>query len=140
MAVLKSLKRREQLPADRILLLWLQHTLEAEFYSRHFRRVIVSYEQFLKNPSAIVGSVQGLWPGLDFAAKEQEDGVKVEVRPDLNQPKTPLIAQPIGSMGSCCSSPSMSTKPSALAIYQISSNWIAPGKHCTIICIALCSN
>ena len=90
MAVLKSLKRREQLPADRILLLWLQHTLEAEFYSRHFRRVIVSYEQFLKNPSAIVGSVQGLWPGLDFAAKEQEDGVKVEVRPDLNHAEDPF--------------------------------------------------
>jgi hypothetical protein len=73
MAVLKSLKRRVQLPADRILLLWLQHTLEAEFYSRRFRRVIVSYEQFLNNPSATVASVQGLWPDLDFAAKDQED-------------------------------------------------------------------
>ncbi len=90
MAVLKSLKRREQLPADRILLLWLQHTLEAEFYSRHFRRVIVSYEQFLKNPSATVASVQGLWPGLDFAAKDQDDGLKVEVRPDLNHAKDPF--------------------------------------------------
>jgi len=90
MAVLKSLKRREQLPADRILLLWLQHTLEAEFYSRHFRRVIVSYEQFLKNPSTTITSVQGLWPGLDFAAKDQKDGVKVEVRPDLNHDKGPF--------------------------------------------------
>ena len=90
MAVLKSLKRREQLPADRILLLWLEHTLEAEFYSRRFRRVIVSYEQFLKNPSATVASVQGLWPDLDFAAKDQEDGVKVEVRPDLNHAKDPF--------------------------------------------------
>jgi hypothetical protein len=90
MAVLKSLKRREQLPADRILLLWLQHTLEAEFFSRRFRRVIVSYEQFLKNPRATVASVQGLWPGLDFAARDQEDGVKVEVRPDLNHAKDPF--------------------------------------------------
>jgi hypothetical protein len=75
---------------DRILLLWLQHTLEAEFHSRHFRRVIVSYEQFLNNPSATVASVQGLWPGLDFAARDQEDGVKVEVRPDLNHAKDPF--------------------------------------------------
>jgi hypothetical protein len=90
MAVLKSLKRREQLPADRILLLWLQHTLEAEFNSRRFRRVIVSYEQFLNNPSATVASVQSLWPDLDFAARDQEDGVKVEVRPDLDHAKDPF--------------------------------------------------
>jgi len=50
LAVAQSLQRRNQLPIDRSLLLWLSHTLEAERHTRHLRRSVVVYEQLLRAP------------------------------------------------------------------------------------------
>ncbi len=50
LAVAQSLQRRDQLPRDRSLLLWLAHTLEAERHTRDHRRCVVVYEQLLRDP------------------------------------------------------------------------------------------
>jgi len=51
LAVAQSLQRRDQLPIDRSLLLWLSHTLEAERHTRQHPRCVVAYEQLLRAPS-----------------------------------------------------------------------------------------
>jgi predicted O-methyltransferase YrrM len=51
-AVALSLQRRDQLPVNRSLLLWLSHTLEAERHSRHLPRQVVVYELLLQDPEA----------------------------------------------------------------------------------------
>jgi len=62
MAVVQSLRRRDQLPINRSLLLWLQHTLEAERHTRHLPRFVVTYEQLLDNPEAVLQRCQQFWP------------------------------------------------------------------------------
>lgn len=42
-----SLHRRDKIALPKSLLLWLRHVLEAEYYSRHMPRYILSYEGFL---------------------------------------------------------------------------------------------
>jgi predicted O-methyltransferase YrrM len=81
LAVARSLKRRDQLPLNRALLLWLTHTLEAERHSRHFERRVVVYELLLQNPQATLQACQDL-AGLQV----QHTGVDIQqwIRPDLN--------------------------------------------------------
>lgn len=59
-AVAASLIRRDQLPLDRALLLWLSHTLEAERATRQLPRLVLSYEQLLQDPAAAVQRCQQL--------------------------------------------------------------------------------
>src|ERR1700728_183219 len=42
-----SLKRREQFPLSKSILLWLRHVLDAEFQSRHMRRCVLRYDELL---------------------------------------------------------------------------------------------
>jgi hypothetical protein len=58
--VVASLARRDNLPPDRTLLLWLTHTLEAELHSRSLPRLILSYESLLRDPAAVVKACQQL--------------------------------------------------------------------------------
>ena len=48
LAVALSLQRRDQLPVERSLLLWLSHSLEAERHCRHLPRQVVVYELLLR--------------------------------------------------------------------------------------------
>lgn len=75
LAVVASLQARDQLPVNRALLLWLQHTLEAERHSRQLPRRVVSYRRLLAAPEAVLEQVRQLWPeealepqGLEVAA------------------------------------------------------------------------
>jgi hypothetical protein len=45
--VASSLKRRDDFPLPKALLLWLRHVLEAEYHSRHMPRCFLPYERFL---------------------------------------------------------------------------------------------
>jgi hypothetical protein len=81
-AVAASLGRRDQLPQDRALLLWLSHTLEAELHSRALPRLVLSYEALLREPAAMVRACQQL-AGLP----EQELSPELLdhwIRPQLN--------------------------------------------------------
>src|ERR1700688_173777 len=44
-----SLKRRNNFILPKSILLWLRHTLDAEFNSRHMRRCFLQYEDFLRD-------------------------------------------------------------------------------------------
>lgn len=59
-AVAASLGRRDQLPQNRALLLWLSHTLEAELHSRAMPKLVLSYEALLQEPAAVVRAGQQL--------------------------------------------------------------------------------
>jgi len=64
LAVARSLQRRDGLPADRALLLWLQHQLEAERHSRHLPRLRLAYQQLLRDPAGALQACRALLPTL----------------------------------------------------------------------------
>lgn len=97
-AVAASLWRRDQLPLDRALLLWVSHTLEAELHSREQPRLVVSYEALLKDPAAVVSSCQRLagLPEQPLLAGLQG----AWIRPELNHANKPLdVAADVGTRG-----------------------------------------
>ena len=82
LAVALSLQRRDNLPMDRSLLLWLAHTLEAERHSRSLERVVVVYEQMLHNPAAALKACRQL-VGLQ-ALEPDPELLQRWIRPELN--------------------------------------------------------
>ncbi len=81
-AVASSLVQRDQLPMDRAILLWLSHTLEAERATRQLPRLVLSYEELLKDPAGVVQRCQQL-AGLTITAPSAEL-LDEWIRPDLN--------------------------------------------------------
>lgn len=81
-AVAASLVNRDQLPLDRALLLWLSHTLEAERATRQLPRLVLSYEQLLQDPAAVVQRCQQL-AGLPITTPSAEL-LGEWIRPNLN--------------------------------------------------------
>lgn len=83
LAVVQSLRRREHLPANRALLLWIQHQLDAERHTRHLPRWRVTYEDFLQHPGhSLQGPVAHLQAALASGSRTPPD--QALVRPDLN--------------------------------------------------------
>lgn len=62
LAVVRSLQRRDQLPVNRALLLWLQYTLEAERHTRHLPRLLLTYQQLLSDPLTVLARCRQFWP------------------------------------------------------------------------------
>ena len=64
--VAMSLHKRDGFPFTKSLLLWLQHVLESEAYSRNFARVVVEYSVLLSHPQQTltkISSALGIsWP------------------------------------------------------------------------------
>jgi predicted O-methyltransferase YrrM len=83
MAVAKSLKRRDGLPLNRSLLLWLAHTLEAERHSRKLKRQVVVYELLLQDPLTTLKRSLRL-AGLEQPKTVQHAELGQWIRPDLN--------------------------------------------------------
>ena len=91
LAVAASLRRRNNMPMNRALLLWVQHQMEAERNTRGIPRQRITYENFLKSPaSTLKGTMELLnnevfhdWeaiqissfarPELDHSASELSD-------------------------------------------------------------------
>lgn len=90
LAVARSLQRRDGLPADRALLLWLQHLLEAERHSRHLPRLRCSYTQLLAAPAAVVQACRSLVPGLAPLEPEALAALQQRVDPSLNHGDDPV--------------------------------------------------
>jgi len=68
LAVVRSLQRRDQLPVNRALLLWLQYTLEAERYTRQLPRLLLSYRQLLADPDGVLARCRQFWPEQSWSA------------------------------------------------------------------------
>jgi hypothetical protein len=56
--VASSLARRNNMPLEKSILLWMDYQLKAELYSRDHIRLFVSYSQFLKDPLNLVEIVR----------------------------------------------------------------------------------
>jgi hypothetical protein len=69
LAVARSLQRRDHLPVNRALLLWLQYTLEAERHSRHLPRLLLTYRQLLADPDGVVARCRQFWPAQSWSAQ-----------------------------------------------------------------------
>lgn len=83
LAVVASLCKRDNIPANRALLLWIQHQLEAERHTRGLARTVVSYESFLKDPERVLQDMESLLASEGFNPPERT-GVRDLVRPELN--------------------------------------------------------
>ncbi|OQW93086.1 MAG: hypothetical protein BWK79_13000 [Beggiatoa sp. IS2] len=64
--VVASLQARDQLPRHLSLWLWLTYTLEAEYYSRSYPRVFITYQELLQNwqktVKKIANTLKLTWP------------------------------------------------------------------------------
>lgn len=63
LAVAASLRKRDHLPTNRSLLLWIQHQLEAERHTRALPRRIITYNDFLRNPASTLRGISELLNG-----------------------------------------------------------------------------
>lgn len=85
LAVARSLLQRGRMPANRSLLLWLQHSLAAERHTRHLPRLLVDYDQVLAEPGAVLARCQALWPHHHF------DGPGASAEADFIPPIDPTL-------------------------------------------------
>lgn len=83
LAVVASLYRRDQVPANRALLLWIQHQLDAERHTRGMARLVVSYERFLEDPEGVLQGMGNLLIAGGFHPPEATHGRDL-VRPELD--------------------------------------------------------
>ncbi len=100
--VAESLHARDGWPHARSLLLWLQHILEAERATRRCRRVMVTYDQLLRDWSRSMGLVsQALgvaWPRpIDDARAEIEAFLDVGAR--HHERSGPSVGSPTDAPG-----------------------------------------
>ncbi len=65
MEVAESLKKRDGFTFEKAFLLWMEYMLEAELYSRPFPRVYISFDELLRSPGKIIGSLSGMF-GINF--------------------------------------------------------------------------
>lgn len=65
--VAASLKKRNNLSLEKSLLLWMDYQLKAEFYSRNYPRIFLSYYEFLKYPKKIFHSLkENIFPDIQL--------------------------------------------------------------------------
>jgi hypothetical protein len=58
-AVAASLMKRDGFPSDKSHLLWLRYNLDAEYWTRGYRRVFVGYDDLLDNWRVAAAQIQG---------------------------------------------------------------------------------
>lgn len=75
--VCMSLEKRDHFTPAKSLLLWLQHTLEAEHHSRSFPRVITSYDKLLLQPEELMTSISTTL-GIEWPVPYANVSAKIE--------------------------------------------------------------
>ncbi|MBV6631911.1 MAG: glycosyltransferase [Alphaproteobacteria bacterium] len=88
MAVINSLIKRDGMGFNNALLLWLRHTLESERDSRGMPRVVIDYDDCLRDWRSTIGRIgKGLdleWPvSLDDMAEDADAFVASDLRHNL---------------------------------------------------------
>lgn len=89
LAVVASLQRREQIPSNRALLLWIQHQLEAERHTRDYPRRSVTYEAFIENPTKVLDGIVKLLGDSQLNSLDQLEDL---VQPELNHAADQIAA------------------------------------------------
>ncbi len=83
LAVVASLRRRDHLPTNRALLLWIQHQLDAERHTRSLPRQVITYETFLENPARCLSDLRDLLGEGQLRLPDPEQDPDL-ARPELN--------------------------------------------------------
>lgn len=93
--VVASLKKRDRFSKEKALVLWLSHSLSAEFYSRSLSRVFIEFDQVLKNPTEVLLTIEKE-SNLVFPISVKEASAKIDafVSPDLRHHKTDAMLEP----------------------------------------------
>ena len=87
MEVAGSLVRRNNLPREKSVLLWMDYQIKAELYTRGYRRLFVSYAAFLRDPSKTQHAVkEELIPDLYLSDNLKED-TRAFIEPGLTHQK-----------------------------------------------------
>ncbi len=73
--VAASLKTRDNLPGSSALLLWMDHTLKAELYSRPYPRMFLNYHDVLSDPAGALHRVAGALHLPDPEIRENLDQI-----------------------------------------------------------------
>ena len=87
--VAKSLSKRDNMPVERSVLLWLRHTLEAEFNTRALDRVVVRYDQLLDDPASVAEQLNSTF-ALDPSQFRIEERGGSFLAPELHHQKASL--------------------------------------------------
>ena len=75
--VVRSLAQRDELPPRYSSYLWLRHVLDAEFETRHCKRVFVTYSGFMRDWMKVIKEIEDK---LDIALSEPTPKLEAEVR------------------------------------------------------------
>jgi hypothetical protein len=95
-AVAKSLQRRDKIPYEYGVVLWLLHTIEAMLYTNAYAGLVVVYDEFLQYPlklaEAVVSRYCAAMPG---AGSPWLDAMNKAIKPDLRHNDNTIDA-PLG--------------------------------------------
>jgi hypothetical protein len=98
-AVAKSLTRRDGMSRGYAELLWLRHTLDAEFLSRNGPRIVVPFERLLDDPDAVLGRLSKYLLAVGVPLNSSLSAAKASLRPELRHHRadatTPEISNPL---------------------------------------------
>ena len=92
--VVASLQKRDGFSREKALVLWLSHSLSAEFHSRGLPRIFVDFDQVVKNPAEVLSRIEReanlVFPITVREAKENINGF---VSPDLRHHKADVAPE-----------------------------------------------
>ena len=98
MEVSQSLARRDGIADDRSSVLWLQHVLEAEFWTRGKQRVLVTFDELLEDWQSVVSSIQSKFAlNLETGGPDAQKRVAEFLEPSLRHHAS--IAETPGVVG-----------------------------------------
>lgn len=86
--VVGSLQKRDRFSREKALVLWLSHSLSAEFHSRGHPRIFMDFDQVVKNPAGVLLKIEQE-ANLVFPRRVNEVAKKIDgfVSPDLRHHK-----------------------------------------------------
>ena len=86
--VVASLQKRDGFSKEKALVLWLSHSLSAEFHSRGLPRIFVDFDQIVKNPAEVLSKIERE-ANLVFpvSIKEAKENINGFVSPGLRHHK-----------------------------------------------------
>lgn len=93
--VAASLQKRNGFAINKSLLLWLEHTLEAIAASEYFRRVVISYDQLLKDWPSILSRISDVLEVIfPSALSDNSSVIQNFLDPDMYHNRAPKPGSP----------------------------------------------
>lgn len=92
--VVASLQKRDGFSREKALVLWLSHSLSAEFYSRGLPRIFIDFDQVVKNPAGVLSRIEReanlVFP---ISVGDSNEDINRFVSPDLRHHKADSVSK-----------------------------------------------